>query len=176
MHILVGLLTLLGLIAVWWWRIRAAGQAAQEIGQATDDVQAALRRFKYKRKAGQHPAEAIDDPRLAASGIMTAVAKLKGDLTADQMNQIRVECRAAFCKNQAEADDVAAYGRWLASQSQDPDDAIRRLAPIVRDRAEAEAHGDLVRMLERVAAVEGGRPNDLQDAAIGRVRSTLGVK
>lgn len=175
MHILVGLLTLLGLIAVWWWRIRAAGAAAREVGQVTDDVQAALRRFKYQRRAGQHPAESLDDPRLAASGMMAAVARLKGDLTADQMNQLRVECRAAFRVAQSEADDIAAYGRWLAAQSQDPDDAIRRLVPIVRDGADPEAHGDLVRMLERIAAVEGGAPNDLQKDAVARVRRLLNV-
>ncbi|MEO1331105.1 MAG: hypothetical protein AAFW46_15760 [Pseudomonadota bacterium] len=176
MHILVGLLTLLALLAVWWWRVRAAGAAAREAVEATDDVRAALRRFKYQRKAGEHPAESLDDPRLAAAGMMAAVARLKGDLTADQMNQLRVECRAAFRVVQSEADDIAAYGRWLAAQSEDPDDVIRRLAPIVRDRAEREAHGDMVRMLDRVAAVEGGAPNDLQKAAIARVRKALAVK
>ena len=175
MHILIGLIAAIGLVALWIWRARAAASATHEIVDAASDARAALRRFGYRRKAGQHPADSIDDPRLAAAGMMAAIAKMDGDLTADQMNALRVECRATFRVDQKEADDIAAYGRWIAGQSQEPGEAIRRLTRIVRDAAEPDAHADLVRMLERIANVDGGAPSPMQDEAIASVRRALAV-
>lgn len=170
MHIIIVAATLIALIAYGLWRARATSAAAEDIVDAAQDAQAALRRFGYRRKAGVHPADQVEDARLAAAGMMAAIARMDGDLTADQMNALRVECRASFRVPQPEADDIAAYGRWLAGQSQDPDDAIRRLARVIRAQAGAEAQKDLIAMLTRVAAVEGGGPSELQSAAIDRVR------
>ena len=173
MHILIGLITVVGVIALWIWRARAAADASREVIDAASDARAAIRRFGYRRKVGQHPADSIDDPRLAAAGMMAALARMDGDLTAEQMNALRVECRASFRVDQKEADDIAAYGRWIASQSQDPGEAVRRLSRIVRDQAEPEAHADLVRMLERIAAVGGGGVSEMQQASIDAVRRAL---
>lgn len=173
MHVLIGLIAIIGAVAFWLWRVRAAAEASNEIVDAASDARAALRRYGYRRKAGQHPTESVDDPRLAAAAILAAVAKMDGDLTADQFNALRVECRASFRVDQGEADDMAAYGRWLADQCKSPDDAIRRLAKIVRDRAPKEAHGDMIRMMERVASVQGGAPSSLQKDAIEMVKRTL---
>ncbi len=176
MPLLLALLTVIGLLALWWWRARAGRKPAGPADPVgADAVREALRRFRYRQETGRHPAETVEDPRLAAAGVMAAVMRLKGELTPDQLNQLRVECRAAFRVAQAEADEIAAVGRWLASQSDDPEDAIRRLLPVIRDRAEPEAHADLARMLERVAAVEGGGPNDRQRAVVAQARKALDV-
>lgn len=175
MHIILGLLTLVGVIALWVWRARMAAGAAREIGETAEDLQAAFRRYGYRRRAGKHPAENLDDPRLAAAGMMAAIARLDGDMSTERMNAIRVECRASFRLGDKEADEVAAFGRWIAEQSRDPDDAIRRLLKIVRDKAPREAHEDVVGMLTRVASVEGGGPNELQADAITRVKRGLGL-
>lgn len=175
MHILIVLITALLAIGVWIWRARAAAAVSHEVLDVAADAKAALRRFGYRQKAGRHPADSVDDPRLAAAGMMAAIAKMDGDITAAQMNALRVECRATFRVDQKEADDIAAFGRWLAGQSQDPGDGIRRLAKIVRDRAGAEAHSDLVRMLGRIASVEGGAPSEIQTEAITLVKRSLAV-
>ncbi len=175
MHIILGLLTLIGVIALWVWRARMAGEASREVVDASEDVQAAFRRYGYRRQAGKHPAENLDDPRLAAAGMMAAIARLEGDMSTERMNAIRVECRASFRLGDKEADEIAAFGRWLAEQSKDPDDAVRRLLKIVRDKAPREAHEDMIAMLTRVASVEGGGPNDLQKDSIARVRRGLGL-
>lgn len=175
MHILLGLIAIVGVIALWIWRARAAAEVASDVVDAASDAQSALRRYGYRRKAGEHPADGVDDPRLAAAGVMAAIARMDGDLTADQINALRVECRATFRVDQREADDMAAYGRWIASQSQDPGDSIRRLTRVIRDRTDREAHEDMVRMMRRVASVEGGSPNELQEEAISRMSRALSV-
>lgn len=175
MHIILGLLTVIGVIALWIWRARMAGEAAREIVDAATDVQSAFRRYGYRRQAGKHPAENLDDPRLAAAGMMASVARLGGDMSAESMNAIRVECRASFRLGDKEADEIAAFGRWIAEQSKDPDDAMRRLVKVVRDKAPREAHEDMIAMMTRVAAADGGEPNAMQADAIARMRRNLGL-
>lgn len=174
MHIFFGILAAGAAIAFWIWRARMAAGAVQEVVDVADDVRAAVRRIGFRRQAGRRPEEVVDDARLIASGMMAAVARMDGDLTQAQTNAIRVECRASFRVDQSSADDIAAYGRWLAGHSKDPDDAIRRLGARLKQLANAEAHRDLVTMLERVAAVENG-VSEMQRDAINRVRRVLEV-
>ncbi|MEL6978001.1 MAG: hypothetical protein AAGM38_04900 [Pseudomonadota bacterium] len=172
MHIGLALLAVLGAVAIWIWRARMAAEAGREAIDAADDVRAALRRFGFRRQAGRHPADLVDDARLAAAGMMAAIARMDGALTVAQTNAIRVECRASFRTSQQDADDIAAYGRWLADQSQDPEDALRRLGARVKKLAGEEAQSDLILMLERVAAVENGVSKD-QRIAIDQLRKRL---
>lgn len=166
---MLALLAALSVVGVWIWRMRAAADATREVVGVADDMRAAVRRFGFRRQAGRHPCDTVDDARLAAAGMMAAIARMDGDLTQPQINAIRVECRAAFRVPQKEADDICAYGRWLASQSQEPEDALRRLAVRVQALAPEEAQKDLIGMLERVAAVMDG-VSDEQRNAIDAVR------
>lgn len=172
MHIGLAVLAVLGVVALWMWRARMAAEAGREAVDAADDVRAAVRRFGFRRQAGRHPADLVDDARLAAAGMMAAIARMDGALTQAQTDALRVECRAAFRTPQKDADDIAAYGRWLADQSQDPEDALRRLGARVKKLASKEAQGDLIGMLERVAAVENGVSKE-QRAAIDHLRRRL---
>lgn len=174
MHILIIALAALGAVVYWIYRVRGAAQATTEIVDAAEDVRAAVRRIGYRRAAGSHPVESVEDARLAAAGMMAAIARMDGDLTVSQINALRVECRAAFRTTQREADDIAAFGRWLAGQSNDPEDALRRLGERIVKLANEEARRDLIAMMERVAAVENGISAD-QRAAIDRIRRNFGV-
>ena len=103
---------------------------------------------------------------------MAAIARMDGELTKAQIDALRVECRAAFRVVQSDADEIAAFGRWLADESGDFVDALQRLGTRVRELASEEAQGDLIGMLERVAAVEGGVSAE-QRQAIDAVRRQL---
>lgn len=173
MHILLGALAVLGAIAIWVWRIRMAAEAAREVAGVADDMRAALRRFGMRRRAGQHPSDVVDDPRLAAAGILAALARMDGDITDRQRNAIEVEARAVFRVDAAEAQDIAAYGRWLSSQSANADDAVWRLSRRFQALASNDTYDDLLGMMTRIAAIEGGEPNALQNDAIETVRRRL---
>lgn len=175
MHILLGALVVIGVVVYWIYRARMAADATREVIDVADDVRAAVRRFGYRRQAGKHPADLVDDPRLAAAGILAAIAKMDGSLTDAQINALRVEARATFRVDQQEADEIAAYGRWLSDQSNTPDDTIRRLSSVIRREAPADAHRDVVTMAERVASVTDGSANAMQRQAIDRLAHELGL-
>ena len=172
MHLLLALIAAVCFVAFWMLRTRGAVGASADAAHASDELRAAVRRFGGRRQAGRHPAEAVDDARLAAAGMMAAVAQMDGELTKAQIDALRVECRAAFRVIQSDADEIAAFGRWLADECDDAEDALRRLGGRVRALASEEAQSDLIGMLERVAAAEGGISTE-QRQAIDTVRRRL---
>lgn len=156
MTFLIGLGVLLAAAAVLSLRSRTGLGKPRITTGGADDVRAAVKRYRSRAATGSHPCEDIDDARLAAAGMMAAIAGMDGPLTKGQIDAIRVECRAAFRVVQREADEIAAFGRWLAEEADGSEDALHRLSSKLRALAPAEAQRDLIRMLERVADVEGG--------------------
>ena len=75
---LIGVLTAAG---IWFYRVQNARQSAGDLLDAAYDVRLAARRFGFKRKTNVHPVDSIEDAWLAASGIIHAMAGMRGSLT-----------------------------------------------------------------------------------------------
>lgn len=165
MHIFLGFLAVIGFAIYWIWKIRNAAAVAKDVVEVADDVRAAVRRFGYRRHADQHPLDAVEDPRLAAAGILAAIAKMDGDYTREQMTMIQNECIRVFEASSKEAEDFAAGGRWLAQQLSNPDEVIRRLARKLSGTLAPAESTQLLAMVERVASVEGDGVSDPQRLA-----------
>jgi hypothetical protein len=71
MHILVGLVAILGAVAVWYWRFKTTKQTADDMTDMAG--RAKWNRYKFRKKAEDSPTEAVDDPVVAAVIIMMAV-------------------------------------------------------------------------------------------------------
>ena len=175
MHILLGILGVLGAAAFWYWRVRAAHEAAGELANAANDVRLAIRRFGYLRQHKTHPADCVEDPRLAAAGIAAAVAGMDAPLSQAEIDKLTAEAGAVFEVDGAEAVDIAAFGRWIAGQCQSPEDAIRRLTRVVKAKAGSEAGAQLVAMVEAVACAEGRPLDERESDALDAVRRGLGM-
>ncbi|MEL6210371.1 MAG: TerB family tellurite resistance protein [Pseudomonadota bacterium] len=170
------ILMLLGLLAaglVWYWRLKMAREAGGELLEAAGNVRSAVRRFGYRRKSNKHPVDCVEDARLAASGIMAAVAGMDGPLSRSEIDAIAIEARAVFKTSPEEADEIAAFGRWIAGQCVSPDDAVRRLTKVTRRLAGVEAGPDLIAMTERVAIADGAEMTDGQQSAVAMIRRLI---
>ena len=175
MHILLGILGIMGALAFWYWRVRAAHEAAGELANAASDVRLAIRRFGYLRKHKTHPADCVEDPRLAAAGIAAAIAGMDAPLSQAEIDQLTAEASAVFEVESAEAVDITAFGRWIAGQCQSPEDAIRRLTRVVKAKAGAEAGPQLLSMVEAVATADGTPLDEREEDALEAVRRGLGM-
>jgi len=144
-------------IAFWIYRARNVRDASVEILGAANDVRLAARRFGFKRKTNVHPAENIDDARLAAAGVIHAIASMNGELTADQKQTMVVQFQSIFNTDKTEADEIVAFGRWIADQCGTKSEAVRRLTRRVAKLAGSEAEPDLTRLAELVIET-GGQP------------------
>lgn len=175
MHILLGILGVLSAAMIWYWRVKQAGEAAGELTNAANDVRLAIRRFGYMRTRKTHPADCVDDARLAAAGIVAAIASMDAPLSQAEIDLLTAEAGAVFDVEPAEAVDIAAFGRWIAGQCNTPEDAVRRLTRIIRAKAGAEAGPDLIRMIEKVASADGLGLEERETDAVEAVRRGLGM-
>lgn len=175
MHIIIGLITILGALAVWYWRFKMAREAGGELLNAADDLRASVRRLMYKRKHNKHPADSIDDARLAASGIAVAVATMDAPISQAEIDALTVSAQRTFNVQKREADDMVAFGRWIADQCGTPAEAVRRLSKALHRTAGAEAGADMIRMINDVATADGRTLGEAENDAIDTVRRTLGI-
>lgn len=171
MPILLAILGMLAAAGIWLYRLRAARETAGELVDAAQDVVLAARRFGFRRRLDVHPADAIDDPRLAAAGIALAVAGIDGPHTQAELAGLAAECRNRFNVGAREAEDMVAFGRWIAGQCGTPEEAVRRLARVVRAKA-PEAGADLVAMVETLATIDG-RIGAREGQALDRLREAF---
>jgi uncharacterized tellurite resistance protein B-like protein len=170
MHILIAILGVAVGVGIWLWRARLAARAAID---TADDICAALRRFGYRRKANTNPLDGIEDARLAAAGILAAFANMDGGIGREEIAAIAEECRRTFNTDTTEAEQIGAYGRWLVQQSNNMDEAVRRLARNLETKL-SEAEKDQLRdMVERVASIDGGTLSDSQRYTLGQLMRQL---
>jgi len=173
MHILLAVLGIAAGIGFWIWRARNAASAASELVNAADDIRAAVRRFGYHRKANVNPLDGIEDVRLAAAGILVAFANMDDVLSREEIAAVARECATAFTAEADEAEQIAAYGRWLIQQSNNMDEAIRRLGRNLETKLSAVEKQQLFGMIERVCGVEGGGLSDAQRYALDQLARQL---
>ena len=175
MHIIVALIAIATAIGIWYWRFKMAREAGGEILDAANDVRLAARRLMYKRKHNTHPADSVDDPRLAASGIAVAVATMDAPISQAEISALSKSAQDTFDVSEREALDMVSFGRWVADQCGTSGEAVRRLSKVVAQLAGAEAAPDLVAMISDVATADGRELGEDEMGAIETVRRTLGV-
>ena len=174
MHIILGALAVVGMIIFLWYRLRDAREVGGEMLDAADGLRASVRRLMYKRKHDIHPADAVDDPRLAASGIAVAVATMDAPLSQAEIEALTKGSRDIFGVTEREALDIVSFGRWVAGQCNTNQEAVRRLSKVVSRLAGAEAGPDMIRLITDVATTDSYELGEEELDAIETVRRTLG--
>ncbi|MEM7745169.1 MAG: TerB family tellurite resistance protein [Pseudomonadota bacterium] len=175
MHILLGLLALVGALAFWYYRVQAARQAGEDVLDGAKDVRLAVRRLMYKRKHDVHPADSVDDARLAAAGIAVAVATMDNPISQAEIAALTKSARETFDVTEREALDIVSFGRWIAGECNTNQEAVRRLSKVLAQLAGPEAAEDMERMIQTVATSDGGTLGTDETDAISTVRKALGV-
>lgn len=160
-------------VSYWLWRARAAAAATKDIAETAGDIRLVFRRLGFRRISQKHPLDSVEDARLAASGIVIAIAKMDGDLTKAENDALLTECQIAFQVDKKQAADITAFGRWIASQSKTPEEVVRRLVKTVRARTQPDAWPQLIGMITNVATADGGVLDERQEEALSQVTRAL---
>jgi len=163
MPILLFIIGVATTVGIWYWRMKQAGEIVSDLSNAAQDVRNAARRFGFRRKTNVHPVDSLDDARIAAMGVVLAVASSDGDLTASELAAAQSEAARTFGIDGAEASEMVALARWTVGQCGNNDNAVYRLSRRTRALAGPEAQDDLERMVRGVAAVDGD-PDDERTA------------
>lgn len=155
MHILLGLLGILGTIGMILWRIKMAVDAAKHIAKTAGDAQKYMQGKRLQKEAAADPFKDIKDPRISATAILTALASHDGVISECAKNTIIHELKTNLETSELIASQLLDHGRWLSKDRDDLNSFISRLLPpIVRHCSQQEKH-DLIRMMKNVASANG---------------------
>ena len=172
MHVLFGILGVVGALTFWYFRLKQLHGAASEVVDVADRVRGALRRRSFRKKTEGSPLTAIDDPVTAAAVMMYAIATVDGAPGNAAEAVIRNEL--ARIAPGADIEELLTFAGWAARQVDDPDNVSLKLAGIWRRTLTSGERKDLYAMTERVA--DCGEQSPIKSNALRTLGSRLSIK
>lgn len=177
MHILGILLGLVGVIAVWYYRIKVLREAAQDGRKALETVANLPRKMRFRHRSSKAGLEVVDDPREAATILMLEVAQARGTLTAKQETAIRAEIMHHFDLTEADAEELLTQAGWLSRNAGASHVVIARMTDLIR-KVPGMTNKELIdldTMLITVSEAEGA-PAPSQLDLINQFRMKAGIR
>lgn len=173
MHIIVGILSVLGALAFWYYRIKFIGGAAGEVVDAAGKMRGAYNRRKFRKKVEGSPLTAIEDVQTAASVMAVAVMVEKGPLSREAEDALRNELEETI--NVQDPVEMATFSKWVVEQAVEPDNISRKFSKLwISDLSESDRR-EFVRMVRRLSAVDG-EPNQAQLRIISTLEERLSLQ
>jgi hypothetical protein len=152
MPYLIALLGLLGGAAFWFYRMRAAGQAAQDLVGVAQDVISAARRFGFRRRYNEHPVDSLQDADVAIAGAALAFLDLASLPTAEQQDALLISLQSRLGHDKAKAEEAMILGRWLVTECGGSDAALKRFSRKLVKMKGTDALQPLMQVVRDVAA------------------------
>jgi hypothetical protein len=170
-HILAIVVGLIAAGGIWYWRFKAAREVVSDVGDVVGRVQGRIRMANFKKKAEASVLASIEDPALAATVFLFALANEKRETL--YLSEPRVRAEVARIVPTADLDEVVAYAQWAARDIADARDVVRRFKPLWRQKLTREERADLIVMAETVAGV-GQQEDHNQKLSLVTLRTALG--
>jgi len=172
MHIVLIVLGVLGAAAVWWYRLKMMGDAANEVASQVGRVQGHFRRQKLRKKAAVAPVAAIDDPVVAAATVMMAIAA-EDAVVSDALKDRVSNTVSGIAASAQKADEAVTYAIWASNQVADVQTVIDQTAGFLTDRLSEDEKEELVGMVQSVVLKD--ERHAMYAQRIDRLRRKLGL-
>lgn len=172
MHILLGLLSTLSLIAILIIRANHAANAVEDLSYKTKGAGRRLRIKLFGHKVPEHPLSEIVDPRDGILALMVAVMKDDGDLTEQQIAQL--EYWAANRLNLSAPEEHVALARWQVRDFVESGAVLYRLHKRLAELCDGEQRADAIELIEQAAKSKGGPITKLQAHTIQQLKYHFG--
>ncbi|MGI9463195.1 MAG: hypothetical protein ACR2OM_04615 [Aestuariivirgaceae bacterium] len=172
MHILIGILTVLGAAAFWYYRMKHIGKAAGEVIDTAERMRGAYRRRKFRNKSEGSILTAIEDPVAAAAVMMVSVAQAEGPISSGTETLIKRHIRSV--SSDQDTDEEYVFAKWVCEQIVDPNNISMKLAKLWTSSLDHSERLALVDMVRQVASADR-EPNAIQLDALNRLAERIGV-
>jgi DNA-binding transcriptional regulator of glucitol operon len=172
MHILFGLLAILGGLAFWWYRMKNVAEATSEMTDAAGRAWGKYKRYRFSKKAESSPVEAVEDPVAAATVMMIAMVKEENELTPAAEEAIRNEAVSVMKIDDPE--ELMVFAKWVANHVQDANSVSLRYAKLWASALNRDERIELVEMVERATASIAPLTRN-QEVKLGKLRERLGL-
>lgn len=177
MHIFAALLGFLGVLAVWYWRLKVLRDAADDGRKAIETVANLPRKMRFKSRSGKGGLGVVDDPREAAAILMLEIAQARGTLTEKQEATIRGEIMHHFEFPEGDANELLVQAGWLSRNAGASHVVMSKMTDFVRKTPGMTGKElvDLDGMLVAVSEAEGN-PTDSQLDLLTIYRDKTGLR
>lgn len=169
------LLAALGIAAaVYFYVIRArnAAHVATDLLDVAADIQAAARRFGFRRRADIHPVEAIDDPDLALALTASAFTELDDLPTEETRRRLANALTAELRLTPSASDEMLILARWLTTECKGAAPAVERAArKLNKLRPE-----HITPLMKVISAVAGDSLSDRQRDALEDIKRAFRIR
>lgn len=167
MHILLGLIGSIVTILVIMYRLA-------DIGVDLGGLNPFLwrRRRSWRQKFEANPIFALEDPREIAGVLLTGVAKIDGDLSADEKRSLLDEFETTLKLSPKEASELLASTGYLLGNLDVLREQRDELFGRYRERLAPDQTESLLEMTARIAALDGG-PTAQQSDFVAAARTAL---
>lgn len=145
-----------------WLDQRASKAKTQKDAKAIADA---------RDRARRAPLRSIEDPREAAMVLLTKLAMLRGEITAEQ-NLLLSKIAMDRLGLPGKPEHHTALAAFAAKGAPDGDAVVADLSPLFHVRLNAEERDDLFAMMDEIASLHGG-PTEAQEAMIERLAKRL---
>jgi hypothetical protein len=172
MHIILGLVAVLGGVAFWWWRLKMVSEAANEIGDVAGRAWGKYKRYKFRKKVEDSPLEAVDDPIAAGVVMMLAMANEAGPMTEAVEKAVRQEVVNGM--GVSDPLELLTFSKWVATHVQDANNVSLRYAKLWGGALSYQERKSFSDMVERVTEAAGPMTPALRTKML-KLRERLGL-
>lgn len=165
-------------LAFYFFVIRARNTAdvATDLIDVANDVRLAARRFGFKRQTNVHPADSIEDPKIAMVGIAVSFLELGSFPTQEQRNALIVQAQSQLDVSKSEAEELVVLGRWMVTECGGPSAAKSRLSRKLYKLSGTGAVTPVLTIVQNTLAVGEDALNETQRDALEDVKQALHVR
>jgi DNA-binding transcriptional regulator of glucitol operon len=172
MHIVLGILAVLGGAAFWWYRMKHVADAASEVSDAAGRAWGKYKRYKFRKKAEASPVEAVEDPVAAAVVMMMAMIREEGELTPQIEDVIRREAQSVMRVD--DPVELMTFAKWVVGHVQDANSVSLRYSKLWANALTRAERVELVDMVERATAAAAPLTRN-QEVKLSKLRERLGL-
>lgn len=127
-----------------------------------------------RERASRAPLRAIEDPREAVMVLLSKLAMLRGEITAEQ-NVVLSRIANMRLGLDGKPERHTAQAAFAARAARDANAVVADLTPLLQARLSSEEMDDLFAMAEEITALHGGA-TDAQADMVVRLKSRLGYR
>lgn len=169
------LITLAGIIigAIFWaYRARNAAHLAGDLVDMAKDARLAARRFGFRRRAGVHPVESIEDPALAIATLGVAFLELDALPSREQQLALGRGLQRELNLSLSDAEELVVLGRWMMSECGGAEPAVTRVARKLYKLDAGRSFPPLMEVVKEISA-EGQGFSPKQTRALAEIKQAF---
>ncbi len=157
MHILGAIIGFIGMALFWWYRIKDAKRAVDDITNTVSKFRGSRKRKALRQQANLSPITAIDNPLVAAATLMIAIQSeefVLGENDEDDIGKILLNLA-----NQKQVEEAMIYAKWAYQQVPYSEVIIDQLGTYLNNQLTDEEKNNFLDLLKQADDMIGGCHN-----------------